>query len=133
MTAEELSLNPTPINSLTYQILLEKHNNNLYSATIWGWPECKATGKTKEDALKILHQLLIKRLEKVEIVFLAIEIPKPEHPWKKFEGKYKDDPDFEEMRAAIEEYRRELDRERDEFYDRLDEEETKVNVEEPTK
>ncbi|MEB3343239.1 hypothetical protein [Okeania sp.] len=63
------------------------------------------------------------RLEKVEIVSLEIERPKPEHPWMKFAGMFKDDPDFEEVQAFIEEDRRQLDAEMEIYYHQLDVEE----------
>ncbi|MEK8019502.1 MAG: hypothetical protein VSS75_021730 [Candidatus Parabeggiatoa sp.] len=33
----------------------------------------------------------------------------PEHPWLKFAGMFKDDPNWDEFQAAIAEYRREVD------------------------
>ncbi|WP_235526441.1 hypothetical protein [Nostoc piscinale] len=41
----------------------------------------------------------------------------------KFAGKYKDDPQFDDMLADIAEYRRELDAEMAEYYRQLDSEE----------
>ena len=41
----------------------------------------------------------------------------------KFAGKYKDDPQFDDMLADIEAYRRELDAEMEEYYRQLDAEE----------
>lgn len=52
-----------------------------------------------------------------EIVSLESELPKPEHPWMKFAGMFKDDPDFEEVLADIATYRNELD---EEYYHKLD-------------
>jgi hypothetical protein len=49
------------------------------------------------------------RLEKAEIVTLEIDPPKAEHPWMKFAGMFKDDPQFDEMLAYIEADRREVD------------------------
>ncbi|WP_202895557.1 hypothetical protein [Iningainema tapete] len=48
---------------------------------------------------------------------------KSEHPWMKFAGKYKDDPQFDDMLADIEVYRRERDAEMAEYYRQLDAEE----------
>lgn len=46
-----------------------------------------------------------------------------EHPWMQFFGKYEDDPQFDEMLAYIEEDRRQLDAEMDEYYRKQDEQE----------
>jgi hypothetical protein len=75
---------------------------------------------TREEALKNLNELVDTRLQNVEIVTGVIEAPKSEHPWMKFAGKYKDDPQFDDMLADIEAYRRELDAEQEEYYSQLD-------------
>lgn len=57
---------------------------------------------------------------------LEIERPQTEHPWMKFAGMFKDDPQFDEMLAYIEADRRELDAQMEEYYRQLDaENETK--------
>lgn len=103
----------TSINSsskLTYSVLIEEEKEG-YKATILGFPTCQTTGKTREAALTNLRQVLEVRLEKAEIVSLEIDLPKPDHPWMKFVGKYKDDPQFDEMLDYIQAYRHELDTE----------------------
>jgi predicted RNase H-like HicB family nuclease len=135
MTAEILTPTSTPLTQLTYQVLIEKYDDDLYSAVVWGLPECRSTGSTKEEALKTLHRLLIKRLEKVEIVSMKIDIPKPENPLMKWAGAFKDDPYFDEMLEDIEELRRQKDAQRSEYYHQLDEEEAtnKFEVKETAK
>lgn len=44
-----------------------------------------------------------------EVVSLELEIPKREHPWRKFVGIYKDSQLFESVLTNIESHRRELD------------------------
>ena len=84
-------------------------------------PDCQVFAKTKEEAINILHELMKNRLQNVEIVIQEIEKPiTSEHPWMKFAGKYKDDPQFDDMLADIEAYRRELDAEMEEYYRQLD-------------
>jgi len=46
----------------------------------------------------------------------------PDNPWFQDIGIFKDDPQFDDMLADIEAYRRELDAEMQAYYDRLDEE-----------
>ncbi|WP_414620985.1 hypothetical protein [Calothrix sp. CCY 0018] len=70
--------------------------------------------------MKNLTQLLTQRLANAEIVSLEIEPPKKEHPWMKFAGKYKDDPQFDEMMEYIEQERREDYARMEENYCNLD-------------
>ena len=73
MNATVLTPTPNPLTQLTYQVLIEKHDEDLYSAIVWELPECRSSGSTKEEALKILHRLLTERLKKVEIVSLTVQ------------------------------------------------------------
>lgn len=79
---------------------------------------------TKEEAIANLNQAMSTRLETTEITSLQIVHPNAEHPWMKFAGKYKDDPDFDEMLAHIEAFRRECDAEMADYYRQLDAEES---------
>ncbi|MBD0264212.1 MAG: type II toxin-antitoxin system HicB family antitoxin [Tolypothrix sp. Co-bin9] len=104
----------------TYDVLIEDEKYGGFSATVIGLPDCKAIGATKEEALTSLYEHLTERLAKAEIVSIKIEPPKAEHPWMKFAGMFKDDPQFDDMLADIEAYRRELDAEMEEYYRKLD-------------
>jgi predicted RNase H-like HicB family nuclease len=120
----EFSLNKSEaLNKLNYSVIIEEIKAGLYSAIVWGLPDCKTTGATRQEALTNARQLLIARLEKAEVVSLEIEIPKPEHPWMQFAGKYKDDPYFDEMLEDIKALRRERDAEMEAYYQQLDAEE----------
>ncbi|MGH8001011.1 MAG: type II toxin-antitoxin system HicB family antitoxin [Brasilonema sp.] len=107
---------------LNYSVLVEEKEGG-YQATVWGLPDCQVLAATRQEALKNLHELVNARLQNVEIVTQEIEQPKSEHPWMKFAGKYKDDPQFDDMLADIEAYRRERDAEMEEYYRQLDAEE----------
>ena len=109
---------------LNYDVLIENQQDGGVSATVLGLPDFKSSGVTKEEALEKLIQLLQER--KPEIVTLEIEPPQTEHPWMKFAGMFKDDPQFDEVLAYIEADRRELDAQMEEYYRQLDaEDETK--------
>ncbi|MGJ5630803.1 hypothetical protein [Nostoc sp. CALU 1950] len=109
---------------LNYDVLIENQPDGGVSATVLGLPDFKGSGVTKEEALEKVIQLLQER--KPEIVTLEIEPPQAEHPWMKFAGMFKDDPQFDEMLAYIEADRRELDAQMEEYYQQLDaENETK--------
>ena len=82
---------------------------------------------TPDEKLSLAAQLEAIALEAdAEIVKMEIELPKPEHPWKKFAGMFKDDPDFDDVLADIEAFRRDRDAEMEAYYRQLDsEDETK--------
>ncbi|NET60105.1 MAG: type II toxin-antitoxin system HicB family antitoxin [Symploca sp. SIO2E6] len=110
-------------NKSRYDVLVENKVEGGVSATVLGWQDCQAEGSTKTEALEKLRQLLTARLPNTEIVSLEIDLPKSEHPWMKFAGMFKDDPEFEEVLADIATYRHELDLQQEEYYRQLDAEE----------
>lgn len=124
MNATVLTPNPNRLTQLTYQVIIEKHDEDLYSAIVWELPECRSSGASKEEALKVLHRLLSERLKRVEIVSLTVEIPQPENHLMKWAGAFKNDPHFDEMLEDIAELRRDRDAEMAEYCDRLDEAES---------
>lgn len=99
---------------LTYDVLIENQPDGKVKATLLGLPDCQGLGNTETEAIEKVSQSLQTRLETAKIVTLEIEAPKVENPWLKIAGKYKDDPQFEEMLEYIEEYRRELDADNEE-------------------
>lgn len=111
---------PTESTKLQLNVLIETEKDGSISAIVLGLPDCKAVGATKEETLAHLNQLLTARLAQSEIIPLEIERPKSEHPWMKFAGIFKDDPQFDEVLADIEAYRRELDAEMESYYRQLD-------------
>lgn len=115
--------NTTETDKLNYSILIEAKEGG-YQATVWGLPDCQVFATTKEEAINNLYELMENRLQNVEIVIQETQTPiTNEHPWMKFAGKYKDDPQFDDMLADIEAYRRELDADMEEYYRLLDAEE----------
>ncbi len=116
-------MNTSPITKHNYEVLIEYESEGQFIATVLGWQDCQVKGKTKEDALNKLRQLLNNRLQNSEIVSLDLSIAESEHPWMKFAGMFKDDPDFEDVLADIEAYRREIEENMQEYYDKIHEEE----------
>ena len=117
------TITPSLSTKHSYKVLIEHQPEGKISAIVLGWQDCQVQGATKEEALNKLRQLLTTRLQNTEIVSLDIEIPFSEHPWMKFAGMFKDDPDFEDVLADIQSYRRELDEEMEEYYRKLDSQE----------
>lgn len=123
MNTDSLTIYNNLSNKLRYDVLIENKVEGGVEATVLGWQDCQARGSTKAEALERLGKLLTARLQNTEIVSLEIDLPKPEHPWMKFAGMFKDDPDFEDLLADIAAYRQELDREQEDYYRQLDAEE----------
>jgi predicted RNase H-like HicB family nuclease len=109
----------------SYNILVEYQTEERVKASILGWPECQVEANTKEEALQQLQEIVNQQLRDREIVSLEIEVPapQPEHPWMQFAGMFKDDPDFDEFLEFIEEDRRQLDLEMEEYDRQMDAEE----------
>jgi hypothetical protein len=104
-------------------ILLE-HNSqgNAIIATVLELPNCRAEAPTREQALEELKKQVVARLEKAEILSLELQLPsaqQPESPWMKFAGAFKNDPHFDEVQQAIQDYRREIDAQTYELYPEL--------------
>ncbi|MCC5598761.1 hypothetical protein [Nostoc favosum] len=107
-----LSVTASPtktVPKLSYDVLIENQQDGTVKAILLGLPDCQGLGNTETEAIEQLSQSLQTRLKTAKIVTLEIEAPKVENPWLKIAGKYKDDPQFDEMLEYIEEYRRELD------------------------
>ncbi len=95
----------------TVPIVIEKQTGDRFTATIWGLPDCHASGDTREEALDAVQDLLADRLQQAEVVICQIPNSQAEHPLVKLAGKFKDDPYFDEMLASIATYRQDLDAE----------------------
>lgn len=130
MNAQSVTLLPQSSVKSSYNVLVDyqtagKAKTGKVKARVLGWPECQAEANTKEEALQALYQIVTEQLRDREIVSFEVEVSQPqkEHPWMKFAGMFKDDPDFEELLAFIEEDRRQLDLEMEEYYRQIDMEE----------
>ena len=104
-------------------VLIEKKTEGKYQAVVLGWGECKAEGNSREEVITNISRVVGDRLEKAELISLAIQPPKPEHPWMKFAGMFQDDPQFDEMLEDIQQLRRDRDAEMAEYYRKMDAEE----------
>ncbi len=92
---------------MTYSILVEESGSDNFQAIALGLPECRVVATTRQQALAKLRAILAKRLAKAEIV--EVEIPQPEHSWKRFAGMFENEPLFDEVLEEIEAHRREVD------------------------
>lgn len=93
---------------MTYNVVVENRQGG-YKATVLGWPDCIATGRTRAEALAQLEEDLRKRLANVEVLSLEVKAQQETHPMLRFAGVFKDDPQFDEVMDEIAAYRREID------------------------
>jgi hypothetical protein len=92
--------------------IVKQSSDGKIIATVPGLPELEVEASDKITALALLKQRLEAHLAEAEIVPLTIKLPSRErkNPWLEMAGIFKDDPQFEQMLAAIESYRQELDK-----------------------
>lgn len=92
-------------------VIIKQSSDGKIIATVPGLPELQVEASNKITALALLQQRLEAHLEGAEIVPLPVKLPSREqkNPWLEMAGIFKDDPQFEQMLAAIESYRQELD------------------------
>lgn len=106
--------------SSTAHIIIKNESDRTVSAALLGWPECKAFGETRSQALQNLHDLVNAQLAEAEIVSVKLTNSRSNNPWVRLAGKYENDPYYDEVLAHIEEYRRELDAETEAYYSQID-------------
>jgi predicted RNase H-like HicB family nuclease len=97
---------------MTYNILIQPQPENVYRATVLGWPDLSVVGDSEQTVLKRIKEAIRERLAQGRIVQIEVEenvAAAPEHPWLPFLGMWKDDPTFDDFIAQMEAYRRELD------------------------
>jgi predicted RNase H-like HicB family nuclease len=100
--------------------IIEQETEGKYQAVVLGWAGCKAEGNSREEVITNISLVVGDRLEKAELISLAIQPPKPEHPWMKFAGMYKDNPLFNEVVAYMEADRNTLAQEMGTDYPQVD-------------
>lgn len=108
------------LDSSTAHIIIKNESDRTVSAALLGWPECKAFGETRSQALQKLHDLVNSQLAEAEILSVKLTSSRSNNPWVSLAGKYENDPQYDEVLAHIEEYRRELDAETEAYYSQLD-------------
>jgi hypothetical protein len=108
------------LDSSTAHVIIKNESDRTVSAALLGWPECKAFGETRSQALQNLHDLVNAQLAEAEIVSVKLTNSRSNNPWVRLAGKYENDPYYDEVLAHIEESRRELDAETEAYYSQID-------------
>lgn len=91
----------------SYQVLVEKAPDGLFSATVIGVPDCIAEGATKEEALENASARLKERLTKGELFTIEGPPALAANPWLEIHGSLRDDPTFDDFVSESDRYRRE--------------------------
>jgi hypothetical protein len=89
-------------------VVVERVKGNGYRAR--GAEPFALTGKgaTRAEAIAKLREKIAARLRKgVEVI--ALEVPSEANPWVEFAGMFKDDPDIDEWKKSMAEYRKQVD------------------------
>ena len=91
-------------------VLIEKVPGDRFRAT--GGLGFSAEGSTRQEAFQKLRAQLNDRISAgAEVV--PLQLAAPEHPWLRFAGTLRDDPLYDEWRAAIAERRMRIDADAD--------------------
>ncbi|MBD2484491.1 type II toxin-antitoxin system HicB family antitoxin [Planktothrix sp. FACHB-1365] len=101
----------TSVNKVNYEVGIKRLKNGKYQTFVLDYPSLKASANSRDEALQKLSQRLQAFFKDTEIIQLEIEIPQPEHPWLQFAGMFENDPLFEKVLEAIQDYRNEIDAE----------------------
>ncbi len=96
---------------MTYDILIQPQPENVYRATVLGWPDLSVVGDSEQTVLERIQEAIRERLAQGRIVRIEVDedVAASEHPWLPFLGMWKDDPTFDDFVAQMQAYRRELD------------------------
>ncbi|MBW4617320.1 MAG: hypothetical protein KME21_29690 [Desmonostoc vinosum HA7617-LM4] len=99
-------------NEVLVNVIVKQQADGRTVAIVPGLPELQVEASDRLTALAQLQQRLETHLAGAEIVCLSIKVPSSEqkNPWLAMAGVFKDDPQFEQMLEAIENYRQELDK-----------------------
>ncbi|KYC36082.1 hypothetical protein WA1_40805 [Scytonema hofmannii PCC 7110] len=99
-------------NEVLVNVIVKQEADGRTVAIVPGLPELQVKASDRTTALAQLQQRLETHLAGAEIVSLSIKLPSAEQkkPWLAMAGVFKDDPQFEQMLEAIQNYRQELDK-----------------------
>ncbi|MBD2357740.1 hypothetical protein H6G41_24540 [Tolypothrix sp. FACHB-123] len=99
-------------NEVLVNVIVKQQADGRTVASVPGLPELQVEASDRTTALSELQQRLETHLAGAEIVSLPVKLPSSDlkNPWLAMAGVFKDDPQFEQVLTAIENYRQELDK-----------------------
>jgi hypothetical protein len=99
-------------NEVLINVIVKQKANGRTVAIVPGLPELEVEASDRTTALAQIQQRLETHLAGASIVSLSVKFPSTEqkNPWLAMAGVFKDDPQFDQMLSAIENYRQEVDK-----------------------
>lgn len=105
---------------MQYQVLVQKPSERHFVASIVGWSNVVADGKTEEEAIAKIKAALTAQLATSKFVTIEVD-SEPEtasgadetqtNPWLKHFGIFADDPTFDDFLEEVAAYRKSVDEE----------------------
>jgi predicted RNase H-like HicB family nuclease len=97
---------------MQYQVLIENGNQNGFVASVIGMPDCRAEGRTEEEAIAGVKAALANLLSQSKVVTIEIETGRlAESHLPKHAARFKDRLTDNELLAEMAKYRREINAE----------------------
>ncbi len=93
---------------MQYRVLLQNQNNQ-FIASVLGFPDLSAEGRTREEALERARTALEERLAQSELVTIDVAASHLEgngNTWLAEFGRFRDDPTFDDFISEIAAVRR---------------------------
>lgn len=90
-------------------VVVEQIDGNGFRATSFAPKQLVAEGRTRDEALHQLTELVRGTLSDAELVQLQVPLPGEPHPWKDLAGTWRDHPDADEIEKNIRQYRKDVD------------------------
>jgi hypothetical protein len=87
-------LQPVPVSTLTWHILLETLEQGQISAWVAEFPECRVVAESQEAAILALEVRLNKRMASIKVMPLQLLSRNAENQWLSLCGVLKDDASF---------------------------------------
>lgn len=94
---------------MTLKAVVERISADRYRAVISQPFVVESEGQTPDEAVQRVRDLAAKRLAGGQVVDIDVPGPSQPHPWARWAGIWKDNPDFDDYLRNIAEYRRKVD------------------------
>ena len=93
---------------MEYTVLIQPKRRG-FTATIPALPDCRANGKTEQEAIDKVRGKIQQLLAKNKIITLNVPENGRDHeedPWLAMAGKWANDPTFDEFQKIVEQFRK---------------------------
>jgi len=93
---------------MEYTVMIQPHRGG-FSALIPTLPECRAQGKTEQEAINKVREKVQKLTAKTKFATITVSENGHTHeedPWLAMAGKWADDPTWDEYQRLIKKYRK---------------------------